>query len=277
MKLHHTFAMIAVVGALTGVVSTAYGQQSAPYTGTVTVGDKAGEIEVALLGTRSLNIAAAKIFSSISPALDKETEDTTIYLYAAKQVPDFQAYLMFHTQRRVVKAALDKAIESAGNKSCDQFGGQLELKGFKSGIPFSKALSGFDEILGYFRVDHSYDGVPLTLEDSMLVHAVAGRLSELKWRLVLPAIYNPAIHPTSSLNATKNLGSLIVELTQKQLEAKLKSEQCKSAAVQAEAQDKSGYLLAAAALDAAVDLYDAYPLGTHDRDRWQNSAQRRAS
>ena len=63
------------------------------YSGDVTVGEKAGETEAALLSAKAIIEAAQEIANEICPNANCTKTKNKILLYSAAQTPNFQAYL----------------------------------------------------------------------------------------------------------------------------------------------------------------------------------------
>ena len=225
------------------------------YSGDVTVGEKAGETEAALLSAKAVVDAAQKIAGEIpkksSSGGNCENSKPKILLYSAAQTPNFQAYVMFNTQLGVVNAVLDGA-----GTAPDGFRSRVEKR---KGVSFAApglALSALNKILGYFRTDYAVSGVALTFQDSMLVHALAGKVAERCYDVQLPAVYNPAVHSASTSAIVKK----IVSLAEEQQRLKLRSEHHHTEAKKEDVLDeyKTKHLDAAQVLDAAVALCDAF-------------------
>ena len=230
------------------------------YSGDVTVGEKAGETEAALLSAKAVVDAAQKIACEIpkesSCGGNGKNSKPKILLYSAAQTPNFQAYVMFNTQLGVVNAVLDRAVtESDAVLRKDTQSGRQKMRGLSFAAP-GLALSALNKILGYFRTDYAVAGVALTFHDSMLVHALAGKVAECGYDVQLPAVYNPAVHLASTSAIVQKIDSLAV----KQQFLKLQSEHHHTEAKKENVPDKykTKHLDAAQVLDAAVALCDAF-------------------
>ena len=116
-------------------------------------------------------------------------------------------------------------------------------------------LGGINKIIGYFRTDYAAAGVALTFQDSMLLHALAGKVAKC-YDVQLPAVYNPAVHSDSSSAIWGKIDSLVekrqhVKRRAEQHRAKAKKENGKDA-------DKEKHRKVAAVLEAAADLYNTF-------------------
>ena len=120
MRMPSSLILIAVVVVLATVappVSKAKNEEvpDSGNSGDVTVGENAGEIEVALLTAKALDDASGLIVDRITNACDNHdaSKSKQILLYAAEQIPEFGAYHAFNTELHVVDLALSHAIEQA--------------------------------------------------------------------------------------------------------------------------------------------------------------------
>lgn len=163
---------------------------SSGYTGDVTLKERAGITEAALLAGRAVRTAAQKIVD----VLPKQTENKTVLLYAAGEVPNFQAHIAFRAQITLVGKAFTDA-QTASNIADAK---APEPPGFKiEAVPLAAAagltLDAVNKLLGFFRTDYTVGGVELKFEDSLLVHALAGAIegSDKKLNVQLPAVYSP--------------------------------------------------------------------------------------
>ena len=270
MIVPHALITATVTAMLAGVISTANGQGTPPPSGGLKVAESAGKIETALLGAKAIDEAAKQIFSTVKSTLTPcELSSKKILLYGADHVLDFKAYTTFDAQLSLAEEFLKiaksapcaapspeiKSLEDLIKQFDDQ---SLYLRESLFAVPgLTKVLGSLktlDKILDYFRTAHSFRGVDLKFEDSMLVHAVAGKFSECKYKIQLPSVY--PLTPSEPLLATlKRLVSLVV----RQQLAQLTSEDCRRTAATANSgQTQRRYRAYANALDAAVDMCDTF-------------------
>ncbi|MEP6714183.1 MAG: hypothetical protein ABJC09_01335 [Terriglobia bacterium] len=186
-------------------------------TGAVDLKDKAGSTEAALLAARSVRLAATRIHDAISLKLKPAAHVRTILLYAFSEMPTFQALLAFGTEvglaRKVFAdagALSEKALNDAppppkpsaaplpppapGSAAVTEAALPLAAVGL--------GLETVNKLLSYFRTDYTVGGIDLTLEDSLLVHAVAGALADCDtFDVKLPAVYEPQamLNPASMI------------------------------------------------------------------------------
>jgi hypothetical protein len=236
------------------------------YSGDVTLKDKAGVAEAYLLAGRAASIAAKKIADMI-PA---PTKPRTILLYASADAPSFQALLAYRAQLAIVTKALEDA--SARSTEADQKA-PPPRDVHTEAVPLAAAGLGLDAInklLGFFRTDYSVGGVDVTLDDSALIHALAGYIAQRdKLTVQLPSIYNPAaladagsavIAELAALSTTKTFylakAAEHTKIAQAftDLAAKEKDDTAKAALL-----DKAKLRKAAAdALTSAAGVYDSF-------------------
>jgi hypothetical protein len=183
------------------------------YTGEVKVGDKAGGVEAALLAAQAVNLAAKEIASR----LKNHVAGKPIILYAASDLPDFQAWMSFHLQSQAIKNVLNAALARINqrNNEGDALLKPLEEEsvrdlineGAVEGLEGKLAamspgglapavvgagLEAANKILGYFRTDYSVQGVAVTPDDQLFINALAGELAEHLGKISLPSQYNAA-------------------------------------------------------------------------------------
>jgi hypothetical protein len=79
------------------------------YTGDVTLKEKAGVTEAALLAAKAVGKAAQRI----EEMLAQEANNRTILLYSLAEVPDFQALMAYRAQIALVKKAFGDAQEAS--------------------------------------------------------------------------------------------------------------------------------------------------------------------
>jgi hypothetical protein len=192
--------------------------------GDVTLSDKAGTLEMALLAHRAV-VDAAKMVAeevrdklSVSKPMDTgkgggkgSTLGLTLYVYPAGQVPNFQAVANFTVQRDAVKKALEQASDGAESRLRAKEGGQE--------VAFTPAMVGavlesITKLLGFFRSDFKVGGGDITLDDVALVQAVAGQ--DLSARVIVPVLYFPeAVRGAARLVTTE-----LLALSEQQAQAK---------------------------------------------------------
>lgn len=213
----------ATTDAQTAALKAQFGDFNASgITGAVDLKDKAGSTEAALLAALSAKTAAARITRAISRKLPPAGPPRKILLYASAEAPGFQSLLAFRAQFALVSKAfsdagaiskdatakappLDEAQAPPPPPAPDQGGAR------EAAIPLAAVGLGLETVnkmLSYFRTDYAVGGIDLNLEDSLLVQAVAGALTDTgEFEVQLPAIYQPSVLTTSG-------GSIVAALTE---------------------------------------------------------------
>lgn len=152
--------------------------------GNVELKDKAGVAEANLLAARAVEAAADGIVEEISGG------SHTIVLYAAPEVPTFQELTAYRAQIAILKKAFDTAdatSEDVNQRAPAPVGITPEASLAAAGL----ALSAVSNLLGFFRTDFTVAGVEVSQNDSVLVHALAGRLADQGHTVILPGAYSP--------------------------------------------------------------------------------------
>jgi hypothetical protein len=184
------------------------------FTGDVTLKDKAGVTEAALLAAKAVNTAAKVIVD----ALPAQTANQTILLYAAAEIPNFQALMAFRAQTSLVsKAFADARTASTDADAAAPEPGRFEMEAVPIAAAAGLGLDAVNKLLGFFRTDFTVGGIDVALEDSILVHSLAGLIvgAGKNLSVQLPSIYNPgALADTGAGIISKLTGlSLLKETT----------------------------------------------------------------
>lgn len=174
-------------------------------TGTVDLKDKAGYLEASLLASRAIVNVTSEIVNRI-PCLYK---DKTVLLTGTSDVPNFGALMTFNAQINILKKAMadaDKATTYAKEKYPTA---EIEIKAapFVAIAAAGLVLEAGSKLLNYFKTDFTVGGVQITLEESIVIHALAGPLVDSgKFKEVLiSSLLNPA---SLSNNMTETLNDL---------------------------------------------------------------------
>src|SRR5574337_572239 len=237
------------------------------YTGDVTLKEKAGTMEAALLAAKAAKEAAQRI----ADALPKQNPKKILLLYGAAEVPNFQALTAYRAQIPWVRKRFDDAQE-ASNDANRRAPAPADFK--VEAVPLAAAaglgLDAVNKLLGFFRTDYTVGGVDLTLEDSLLVHALAGLIADSDKNLdvQLPAVYNPGALSDAGSGILNELTTLSLLRSGAQDKAnqhdKLSArftEDAKKATGEAKTklEDKAKlHKVAADAWKAAIGLYDSF-------------------
>jgi len=237
------------------------------YTGDVTLKDKAGIIEAALLAAKAVKTAAQRIVD----ALPQQNSKKIVLLYAAAEIPNFQALIAYRAQTPWVRKRFDDA-QKASNDADQKATAPADFK--PEAVPLAAAaglgLDAVNKLLGFFRTDYTVQGVDLTLDDSLLVHAMAGLIagSGKNLDVQLPAVYNPGALSDAGSGILNELAALSLLRSGAQDKAnhhdKLSArftEDAKKAtgAGQTNFEEKAKlHKVAADAWKAAIGLYDSF-------------------
>ena len=168
--------------------------KTGPYSGTVTMENKAGTEEAALLAARAVNEAAAKVVEAV------EGNGTKFYVFAASQFPNFQRLLSFRFRKELVKQAFASAGVSRPAET-EAFVPPPELA--------SAGLDAFAKLIGFFKTDFTLGGAEVNLDESLLLFSVAGGLSKKSKEAHLPIIYEPSAQQKAVAALTGELAELV--------------------------------------------------------------------
>jgi hypothetical protein len=241
----------ALLAQLIGDVKTG------PFTGSVDLRDKAGTQEAALLAARAVQRAAA----AIAAAVPEEVKDISIF--ASKDFPNFQKLLGFRFRKELLKQAF-QAVGIARLMA----GAEAEAVAIPALI--SGGLDAFSKLLDFFKTDFATGGVDVKLDESLLLFAVAGRLSRKNARL--PLIYNPAGNIEAMAGVTKQLAELAdlrartasqVTAANAEIDAKTKelADPAQAARKDILTQEIAAGKARVEALNGAIALYDGFVNG----------------
>jgi hypothetical protein len=160
-------------------------------TGGADLKDKAGDLEAALLAAKAVGEAAIAISATISnfvPAAGAARP--AIVIVAAAEVPAFQASTTYDLQAAIVKQALDDAIAAVPARRT-----AFESFGVPAVAAAGLALDAANKLLSFFRTDFTVSAAAVSLDDGILVNAVASHLHVAKptpFKVFVPGIFNPA-------------------------------------------------------------------------------------
>jgi len=163
------------------------------FTGAVDMKDKAGAAEANLLASQAIRSAAARIAVQIKAV----TCGKPIVLFNVKDFPNFQRLAAFRFRKELVRQAYKSANVSSGAAEAVE-----AVPALASG-----ALDALSKILGFFKSDFTMGGTEVKADDSQLLFAVAGSLTE--WEVYLPTIYNPTAQVRAVTRMTVALGELV--------------------------------------------------------------------
>ena len=241
--------------------------------GAVETKDKAGVTEAALLAGRATRLAANRIATELpaaAPVGNKtatsgaQQEKQVLLLYTSSEVPNFNALLAFRGQTEILR----KVLEDAQRLSIEA---SQKAPTLEAVVPPAAAiglgLEAASKILGFFRSDYAIGGVSLTLDDSILLHALAGDDTlRSKYIVRLPAQYNaPSLTADGILKqliALANLKADVAGRVERHEKAKTRFQE---EATKAKETEKAGFQAnaavhdqAAAAIKNVLSVYDAF-------------------
>lgn len=241
--------------------------------GNVELKDKAGVTEAALLAGRATRLAAETIATELPPGQQAPPPATqpgqpapvaakqVLLLYASTDVPNFNALLTFRAQTTLIR----EALQEAERVSIGALQKAPSLEAVPPAAAVGLGLEAASKILGFFRSDYTIGGVQLALEDSILLHALAGNETlRGKYLVQLPAQYN-----AQSLNQpTEGIIKELIDLAKLKGNVAGRTEQHEKAktrfaadAAKGNAQAQSNAAVheqAIAVIKGAVALYDGF-------------------
>jgi hypothetical protein len=163
-----------------------------PFSGAVEMKDKAGAAEANLLASHAIRSAAARI----SARVIELSGGKPIYLFNVKDFPNFQRLAAFRFRKALVQQAYQSARVSSGGEESVAAAPALA----------SGSLDALAKILGFFKSDFTVGGTEVKADDTQLLFAVAGSLTNRE--VYLPAVYNPATQAGAVTSMTAALGEL---------------------------------------------------------------------
>jgi hypothetical protein len=213
--------------------------KAGPYSGTVSMKEKAGTIEALLLGARAIKEGAAKIANAVQKA-----GVSKFYLFGSKEFPDFQHLITFRCRGELVR----RAFEAAGIES------HIRAKGLALPALASAGLDAASKILGFFKTDYEIGGIDVKLDESQLIFAVAGRIKDKE--VHLPIAYAPNTHA----GAIAELAMEMAELANLRCEAAEEALRIKDqiAGLEKEAANKDALKSTLDHLTGVIALYDSF-------------------
>lgn len=158
------------------------GVPSSGISGTVTVGEKGGVLEMGLLASMALNDASGRISTEIRPLL---AADGTLYVHAGTQLPGQGAVTAFKAQRALLGLALRHALADANAAAGVAVAETAALP------TLGLALESITKLLGFFKSDASFAGAEITLDDSMLVQATLRH--RLPGTVIAPGMFDAGV------------------------------------------------------------------------------------
>ena len=151
-------------------------------TGTVTVGDKGGALEMGLLASMAINQASAQVAAEVRPRLGS---NTVLYVHAGTQLPGQGPVTAFRAQRALLALALRHALADANAAA------GLPMAETAALPTLGVALESITKLLGFFKSDASFGGADITVDDSMLVQATLRH--GLPGKVVAPGLFDAGV------------------------------------------------------------------------------------
>jgi hypothetical protein len=174
-----------------------------PYSGSVTIKDKAGVEEAALLSVRAMQEAASAIVETVA-GLSKD--QNRILVLSPQDVPNGVRLAAFRFELSVLSDRLESASNlvpasvsptAVTTKAVE--GAIASRLGDLTPKLVSTQLGALNELLGYFKSNYTVGSIETTIEDSLLVKTVVGALLRKGRRALLPGLLHRAGDAAASL------------------------------------------------------------------------------
>ncbi len=169
--------------------------KAGPYSGSVNMQGTAGTEEAALLATSAVREAAVRVASELP-----ERKESSVYVFAAREFPNFQRLLAFRFRKELIKLA----FTAAGVKPPED-----TQKRALSPALVSAGLDAFSKILGFFKTDYTVGGADVKVDEAVLLYSVAGELRTKAAEVHLPLVYEPRAQGAAAKAVTIELAELV--------------------------------------------------------------------
>ncbi|MBV8356698.1 MAG: hypothetical protein JO189_02005 [Deltaproteobacteria bacterium] len=174
--------------------------KAGPYSGGVEMQPNAGTEEALVLAAHAVNEAAGIVATAVYEALKTlPSKPTIVYIFAAKEFPNFQRLLNYRFRKEMVRQAFFAAGVAKREEESDALAAPALV---------SAGLDAFSKILGFFRSDSTIGRTEVKLDESLLLFSVAGKLFAKQLEVHLPLVYEP----TAQQNAIEQLGKEVADL-----------------------------------------------------------------
>jgi len=151
------------------------------YTGNVELKGNAGQMEASLLTSAAIVTASSEITRNLPCGKTK-----TMFLFGPNELPSTQALMGFKAQLGLLEQAKSRAEDASKVALVD---GPLETKADlgQKFLPAAGAiLEGGSKLLSYFKTEFTVGGVQTSFDDTIVIHALAGRLaSSTKYKAII--------------------------------------------------------------------------------------------
>ncbi len=171
-------AEMALIKAQIGTVS------DSGYKGEASLATDAGKAEGMMLGAVALN----KIADKFAAQLKKDLPSAKTFLLYSDKLPDFHALAFFNTRYEALK---QQAERNAGN------GEKREAVKRATVLPaaVASAINATKNLLSFFKTDYSFSPVDISLDNAMLLNALARSvrkeyMASRSVRVELPELYD---------------------------------------------------------------------------------------
>lgn len=174
--------------------------------GNVKLEQGAASFETALLAARAA-VTASKLIADAVVQSASAVSGAKLLVFAAGEVPDFQAISVFFSQRTITLRALVDAVSLSDEATKAEAVSRTE-----SVAAAGVALDAVTKLLGFFKSDFEVRGSEVTADHSLLARAVAGELLVLlagrEVELHLKGTFNPSALATVANTFENELASL---------------------------------------------------------------------
>ncbi|HEX6096277.1 MAG TPA: hypothetical protein VF432_08140 [Thermoanaerobaculia bacterium] len=207
--------------------------KAGPYTGKVTMDEKAGTVEATLLAMKVMSACAKKIADNIGAEI---AEGSRVCVFDAAKPPSFDRLMNYRFRYDIIREAFISALPAEdANVPVALINPAMIAAG----------LGAVSNIFGFFKTDFSFRGVDVKLESSLALHVVSGTIARESGREVLvPSMYQPKTE-----GSVKKLTAELVELVALRARATAALATLRDGAVKT----KEG-----SRIQTAIDLHDSF-------------------
>ena len=182
------------------------------YSGAVSLEDKSGTVEALLLASRAVNEASADLVKRLNGAAGGTGFSATseIQVFAKTGFSNFERLTAYRLKRDLLLKAMQEARQRAAN-ALDAVKTPGATPPAGAALPLVGAgLKALQDLLGFFKTDYEMQGVDVTLNESSVVYAVAGRLAMLDPapKVRAPAVFEPSTVTATLVNELSGLSSV---------------------------------------------------------------------
>jgi hypothetical protein len=209
--------------------------KAGPYTGKVTMDEKAGTVEATLLAMKAMTGCAKKIADNIREEI---AEGSRVCVFDAAKPPSFDRLMNYRFRYDLIREAFISALPA---EDADVLKTALVI----NPAMIAAGLGALSNILGFFKTDFSFGGVDVKLESSLALHVVSGTIARESNREVhVPSLYQP-----KTAEAMKKLTAELEELV---------ALRARATATLATLSDDVAKTKEGSRIQAAIDLHDSF-------------------